>query len=72
MFLGCRRPCLTVCLSILCRDSVKPAAEVVFADTHKEYHSWGKMRNVTDIIVIVIKFHPICDLAEPRCMPRAL
>ncbi|CAE7883997.1 mdmB, partial [Symbiodinium sp. KB8] len=27
-----------------------------------EYHSWGKMRNATDIIVIVIKFHPICYL----------
>ena len=26
----------------------------------KEYHSWGKMRNITDVIVVVIKFHPIC------------
>ncbi|CAE7673494.1 unnamed protein product, partial [Symbiodinium pilosum] len=28
--------------------------------TWYEYHSWGKMRNITDVLVVVIKFHPFC------------
>ena len=49
------------CMIKSCPSTTSIPCVVCCASLAKEYHSWGKMRNITDVLVVVIKFHPFCD-----------